>query len=420
MEGDNNNLNQEDQKEQEPVNQQNENIPQQNQNGEEEQQPQEQMGHEPNNVQDELQQGAVNQSGEQNEGQEQGGEGDNQQGNKELIFNNDKDFLEVEPLFVDEEGKAKYDTYEVEFIVNDSKGNSKSVIIDLEKIKYKKPYYGGYVNKTNGTYYYHAYAQTDQYQNEHIIKNERSAQTYEYRTLSTKMYREFGTQMSYVGLYVDDRQDKVKVAREYFDHEQWKDRKEKTVKYLQKMMRGFFARKQCKKLRKERDDENNLLDEKEDEKVEDRKNRGKERKKSDPELTREQMLEPKIKEKYLINIPGIKQNSPTQFMKESFQKEFEQGIDASVTLLNRKLPDSFPIGIEAHKMFVNFKYIPDGMKIPQIRYYLEDWKNKLEQLKIICYEMKLNGTSRLKIPISKNEELIERIKDVYDKAHPRA
>ena len=44
----------------------------------------------------------------------------------------------------------------------------KRVVIELQKIKYKKPYYGGFVNKTNGTYYYHAYAQTDQYKNPHL------------------------------------------------------------------------------------------------------------------------------------------------------------------------------------------------------------------------------------------------------------
>ena len=114
----------------------------------------------------------------------------------ELIYNEEKGSDEMQKLFDDE--AQEYDTYEIEFKIMDVNKNPMRVVIELEKIKYKKPYYGGFVNKTNGTYYYHAYAQTDQYKNVHIIKEERDAQTYEYNTRSTKMNREFGTQMAYV------------------------------------------------------------------------------------------------------------------------------------------------------------------------------------------------------------------------------
>ena len=77
-------------------------------------------------------------------------------------------------------------------------------------------YYGGYVNKANGTYYYHAYTQTDQYKNSYCLKEERKTQTYEYRTCSIKMIRECGTQMSFVWLYIDRVQDKEITPTEYF------------------------------------------------------------------------------------------------------------------------------------------------------------------------------------------------------------
>ena len=175
--------------------------------------------------------------------------------NGELIYNDEKGYQEMEKLFNDDDGEAPYDTYEIEFKIMDNNKNPIRVLVELDKIKYKKPYYGGFVNKTNGTYYYHAYAQTDQYKNSHVIKEERDAQTYEYRTLSTKMHREFGTQMSYIGLYIDTRQDKALKPRKYFCADDWEERRKYTVIYLQKMMRGFFARKTCKQLRKERDDE---------------------------------------------------------------------------------------------------------------------------------------------------------------------
>ena len=142
----------------------------------------------------------------------------------ELIYNEEKGNQDMEKLFNDEEG-AEYDTYEIEFKILDQNKQPKLVVIELQKIKYKKPYFGGYVNKTNGTYYYHAYAQTDQYKNTYCQKEERDAQTYEYRTCSTKMTREFGTQMAYVGLYIDTRQDKEITPIEYFTSEKWEEKK---------------------------------------------------------------------------------------------------------------------------------------------------------------------------------------------------
>ena len=113
----------------------------------------------------------------------------------------------------------------------------------MEKISYHKPYFGGYVNKSNGSYFYHSYAQTDQYKNPQKITNEREVQTYQYKTRSTKMNREYGTQMDYIGLYIDPRKDKLLLPTDYFDADKWDLRKESTVLYLQKMMRGFLARK---------------------------------------------------------------------------------------------------------------------------------------------------------------------------------
>ena len=193
----------------------------------------------------------------------------------ELIYNEEKGTQDMEKLFNDEEG-AEYDTYEIEFKILDQNKQPKLVVIELQKIKYKKPYYGGYVNKQNGTYYYHAYAQTDQYKNEYCLKEERDAQTYEYRTCSTKMTREFGTQMAYVGLYIDTRQDKEIGPTEYFTSEKWEEKKINTVRYLQKMMRGFFARKTCRELKKAREEEKKQIEIQEEE--EHKKNEAKNRK----------------------------------------------------------------------------------------------------------------------------------------------
>ena len=192
------------------------------------------------------------------------GENKSPQVDGELIYNEEKGYQDMEKLFNDD-AQGDYDTYEIEFKIIDQNHQPKRVVIELQKIKYKKPYYGGFVNKTNGTYYYHAYAQTDQYKNPHIKKEERDCQTYEYRSLSTKQNREFGTQMAYVGLYIDNRQDKELFPTEYFTADKWEEKRNNTVIYLQKMMRGFFARKTCRELRKERDDEIKAQEQKEEE-----------------------------------------------------------------------------------------------------------------------------------------------------------
>lgn len=185
-----------------------------------------------------------------------------QQYEGELIYNDERGSKEVEKLFNEEEGE--YNTYEMEFKIMDQNKKPMLVKIELEKLMYKKPYYGGFVNKRNGTDYYHSYAQTDQYKNIHKVKEERDAQTYEYKTRSTRMNREFGTQMAYIGLYIDQRQDKEMTPTTYFCAEDWEEMRKNTVIYLQKMMRGFFARKTCAELRKERDEEKRIQEEAEE------------------------------------------------------------------------------------------------------------------------------------------------------------
>ena len=93
----------------------------------------------------------------------------------QLIYNEEQGYQDMEKLFNDDD--QEYDTYEIEFKILDKNKNPQKVTIELQKIKYKKPYFGGFVNKTNVTYYYHAYTQNDQYKNYHIVKEDRDDQT---------------------------------------------------------------------------------------------------------------------------------------------------------------------------------------------------------------------------------------------------
>lgn len=79
-------------------------------------------------------------------------------------------------------------------------------------------------------------------------------QTYQYKTKSTIMMREFGTQMEKTGLFIDTRQDKIIYPKPYFSSEMWKKQREETTLFIQCHVRGWFSRKQASALRKLRDD----------------------------------------------------------------------------------------------------------------------------------------------------------------------
>ena len=85
--------------------------------------------------------------------------------------------------------------------------------VEVEKCTKQKPYLGGFKNNKNNLIYYHAFTQTDQNASYHPDKCERKVQTYEYKTKSTIMMREFGVQMEKTGLYIDTRKDKILYPR---------------------------------------------------------------------------------------------------------------------------------------------------------------------------------------------------------------
>ena len=73
-----------------------------------------------------------------------------------------------------------------------------------------------------------------------------------------------------------------------------------------------------------------------------------------------------------------------------------------IEYLNDKRGKDFPYMIDPHKIFVNIQYIPDGTKKEASNFYLSQLMNEIENLKKLCYEMKLNGITRILMPITKN------------------
>merc|ERR1711904_462322 len=170
----------------------------------------------------------------------------------------DKIGIELRINYYQEQAAEAYVMPDIlELKIPDEKTNEvKVVAVYVERPTAEKPYLGGYRNKQTGQTYHHAYAQTPRPQKEaSAIKYHRETQTYEYRTRSTKMGREGGTQMPKSGLYISENGDKVLEPRKpYFSSADLSALiLEKTV-IIQCHARGMFARKRARQLRKERDD----------------------------------------------------------------------------------------------------------------------------------------------------------------------
>jgi len=127
-------------------------------------------------------------------------------------------------------------------------------------------------------------------------------------------------------------------------------------------------------------------------------------------------LELEKKKKMLIfpNIEILSQKEPTKLKHEAYQLKFEQGLSSMITYLNDKQGKDFPYFIDTHKIFVNIRNIPNGRTQKATNFYLEQIVNQIELLKQKCYEMKLNGLTRVLMPITLNVDIIKVIKEVFD------
>ena len=114
------------------------------------------------------------------------------------------------------------------------------------------------------------------------------------------------------------------------------------------------------------------------------------------------------------NINNLEQPEPTKLKHEAYQKQFENGLNSMIEYLNRRLMKDFPYTIDTHKIFTNIKFIPNGKIEKATSYYINRLVSEIEILKEKCYEMKLNGLSRVLMPITENVDIIKVIKEIFD------
>ena len=114
------------------------------------------------------------------------------------------------------------------------------------------------------------------------------------------------------------------------------------------------------------------------------------------------------------NIENLNQPEPSKLKKAAYQEQFEKGLEEMIEYLNEKRGKDFPYMIDSHKIFVNIKYIPNGTKKEASNFYLSQLIDEIEILKRKCYEMKLNGITRILMPITSNTDIIDSIKNIFD------
>ena len=150
---------------------------------------------------------------------------------------------------------------------------------------------------------------------------------------------------------------------------------------------------------------------------EDKNTLGMSKKSKNKEKELQKSLELEERNKRILTFPNIDilyQKEPTQLKHEAYQLKFEEGLSHMITYLNEKQGKDFPYFIDTHKIFVNIKYIPNARTQKATNFYVEQLVNQIELLKQKCYEMKLNGLTRVLMPITLNVDIIKVIKEVFD------
>ena len=112
------------------------------------------------------------------------------------------------------------------------------------------------------------------------------------------------------------------------------------------------------------------------------------------------------------NLENLTQSEIIKFERDALVADFEKGFKAMLVYLNEKFPLQIPEIIDPHKLTVNLENIPKNLY--ETNFYMEKLNKILYDLKKMCYEMKLNGLSRILLPITANIEFTTQVKMVYD------
>jgi hypothetical protein len=175
--------------------------------------------------------------------------------NMDRLFVNEADFYPSAddggyPLYAD----PTYRMPDVIEVKVDTADDSYSFHVTVQKTTARKLYLGGFRNKKTGAIYHNASSQTPSENKRMFVDNgnllSRETQTYETRTCSIQTIREFGTQMKRLDLYIDEKDDRVIVAKTYYTSAQLGEDKRVKAIEIQRCWRGHVARSRAARVKK--------------------------------------------------------------------------------------------------------------------------------------------------------------------------
>lgn len=124
-----------------------------------------------------------------------------------------------------------------------------SCTFHVQRHAHSKADLGGYRDLFRNAVFRHGYSQTDQPSTTFPQCHDRDTQMFDTETKSTNVNREFGSQTGQVQLFIDSRSDRPMTPHKYFDSVLWLKRRHEATLYIQKMVRGFLARKRMSKIK---------------------------------------------------------------------------------------------------------------------------------------------------------------------------
>ncbi|XP_074644757.1 IQ motif and ubiquitin-like domain-containing protein isoform X2 [Tubulanus polymorphus] len=129
-------------------------------------------------------------------------------------------------------------------------GTVKNVVVEIERATKKKPYLGGYRHKNSGVEYHHASAQTMKKIRAPtaVERNCRDTQTVQIKHIVQQTTNNMSTQMTGIGVYVSNVQDKLMTPGKYTTADDYKSMLLEKIIIIQKYYRRWLAQRYVHKL----------------------------------------------------------------------------------------------------------------------------------------------------------------------------
>lgn len=129
-------------------------------------------------------------------------------------------------------------------------GQFRTMNFNIHKTHHQKLSLGGFKDTSKMTIFQNAFSQTDQILKVTKQLFERETQIFDITTKSINPNREFGSQtLKTTHLFDNNKDDKILQPKKYFNSDLWLQRRIEGAMYIQKIMRGFLARKRMKKIK---------------------------------------------------------------------------------------------------------------------------------------------------------------------------